>query len=432
MYKKEKKKTIRKKICCSVALTLGMVSVGVIGAGCGSEKAAKEEKQDKNTVQLSLWGASEDQEMLQKMVESFQENYASEADIQVTISEESEMNCKDTVLFSPKDAADVYTFAGDQFRALMQAQTLLEVTENTDAVIEAVGGKDMAAYEAASWDGKLYAYPATSSNGYFLFYNSDYFSEDDVKSMDQMLEVAAKNNKKVAMDFASGWYTYAFFKGAGLDVQIKEDGETNECNWNQSSGDYSGVDVAQAMQDIAASDGFISCDDETFVKGVQDGSIIAGVSGTWDAEAVEKAFGEGFQATKLPTYTLAGDQVQMHSFTGYKLLGVSAYTKEPVWAQRLAEWITNEENQRLRFEMREEAPANVKAMQSKEVQESKAISALSAQAPYAHIQDIAQPFWDPTYKFGTVMAAKNPEGKDLQELLDELVEGVTAKPKEEG
>ena len=112
------------------------------------------------------------------------------------------------------------------------------------------------------------------------------------------------------------------------------------------------------------------------------------------------------------------------------MLGVSAYTKEPVWAQRLAEWITNEENQRLRFEMRAEAPSNVKVMQSKEVQESKAIAALSAQAPYAHIQDVAQTFWDPTYKFGTIMAAKNPEGKDLQALLDELVEGVTAQPEE--
>lgn len=421
---------IRRKFCCSILLALGMVSIGGIGAGCGSSKEKNTEKQEKDTIQLSLWGATEDQEMLQKMVESFQKKYASEADIQVTISEESEMNCKDTVLFSPKDAADVYTFAGDQFRALMQAGTLLEVTEDTDAVIDAIGGKDMAAYEAASWDGKLYAYPATSSNGYFLFYNSDYFSKEDVKSMDKILEIAAKNNKKAAMDFASGWYTYSFFKGAGLDVRIKDDGVTNECNWNQSAGDYSGAEVAQAMQDIASNDGFISCDDDAFKSGMQDGSIIAGVSGTWDAEAVEKAFGDGYAAAKLPTYTLAGDQVQMHSFTGYKMLGVSAYTKEPVWAQRLAEWITNEENQRLRFEMRAEAPTNVKVMQSKEVQESKAIAALSAQAPYAHIQDVAQTFWDPTYKFGTIMAAKNPEGKDLQALLDELVEGVTAQPEE--
>ena len=40
--------------------------------------------------------------------------------------------------------------------------------------------------------------------------------------------------------------------------------------------------------------------------------------------------------------------MQMASFSGCKLIGVNAYSKYPEWAARFAEWITNEENQRLR------------------------------------------------------------------------------------
>ena len=42
----------------------------------------------------------------------------------------------------------------------------------------------------------------------------------------------------------------------------------------------------------------------------------------------------------------------MSSFTGYKMMGVNAYSKYPEWAAKLADWLTNEENQTIRFEER--------------------------------------------------------------------------------
>ena len=39
-------------------------------------------------------------------------------------------------------------------------------------------------------------------------------------------------------------------------------------------------------------------------------------------------------------------------FAGFKLLGVNAYSKNVGWAMLLAEWITNEANQTLRFNER--------------------------------------------------------------------------------
>ena len=105
-------------------------------------------------------------------------------------------------MIDPKKAADIYAFADDQFRSLCQNNALLEITENVDEIIEANGGKESAAVKSASYDGKLYAYPMTASNGYFLYYNKEYFTEEDVKSFDRMLEIAEKNDKKFLEDFS--------------------------------------------------------------------------------------------------------------------------------------------------------------------------------------------------------------------------------------
>ena len=83
----------------------------------------------------------------------------------------------------------------------------------------------------------------TADNGYFMYYNKDYFTEEDVKSLDKMLSVAQAAGKKVAMEFNSGWYLYTFFGNTGLEFGINDDGVTNYCNWNATDGAIKGVDV---------------------------------------------------------------------------------------------------------------------------------------------------------------------------------------------
>ena len=407
-----------KKMAMCLAICMLMIS---LFSGCGKEK---------ENVTLSMWGAEEDQEMLREMVDAFEEKYKDEAEFNITICVENVVTCKETVLIDPKQAADIYAFADDQFRSLCQNNTLLEVTENADEIIEANGGKESAAVQSALYEGKLYAYPMTASNGYFLYYNKEYFTEEDVKSFDKMLEIAKKNDKKIAMDFASGWYLYSFFKGAGLNVELSEDGLANICNWNTTEGKYKGVDVAEAMCKIAANAGFLNCGDADFVAGAKDGSIIAGINGAWNAKKIQEAYGDNYAATKLPEYSIAGDSVQMHSFVGYKLVGVNAYTKNAKWAQRLAQWITNEENQMIRFERNGDCPSNVNVASSEKVIDSPAIAALASQAEYAHIQRVSDSFWMPVFVYGTTIAAGNLDEKSLQGLLDQMVKDITALPEE--
>ena len=119
----------------------------------------------------------------------------------------------------------------------------------------------------------------TADNGYFMYYNKEYFSEDDVKSLDKMLSIAAANNKKVAMEFDSGWYLYTFFGNTGLSLSIKPDGITNECNWNSQTGDITGAAIKQALNSIAANPGFVSMPNGDIAEHIKSGDVIAGISG---------------------------------------------------------------------------------------------------------------------------------------------------------
>ena len=93
------------------------------------------------------------------------------------------------------------------------------------------------------------------------------------------------------MELTSGWYLYSFFGGTGMDFGINDDGVTNHCNWNTTEGSIKGVDIAQALVNITSSPAFVSEADGDFTTGVADGSVIAGISGVWNAVAGERGMG---------------------------------------------------------------------------------------------------------------------------------------------
>ncbi len=281
------------------------------------------------------------------------------------------------------------------------------------------------AVEAATVRNTLYAYPLTADNGYFLYYNKRYFTEKDIQTLDRILEVAAENGGLFSMDWSSAWYVYSFFGNTEMKVGLKEDGITNDCTWNRQEGEIRGVDVAQAMLNIAKQPSFSNRTDEEFLQGVRDGTVLAGVSGVWNAVAIQEVWGEDTGAAKLPTYTCNDRQIQMASFSGCKLIGVNAYSEHYDWACKLAEWITNEQNQKLRFELREQGPSNIQVASSVEVQQSPAIAALLEQSEFSQLQRVGGKFWDPVTIFGENMASGNATGEDLQKQLDKMVKGIT-------
>ncbi len=402
-----------------------MLLLTVLLSGCQkNDPVPLEEVQtpDFDTVNLTVWGAAEDEELLRQIIDKFEEAYSGQADFAITFQPQSESSCTNALMGDLENGADVFAFADDQLNTLVAAGAL-DPVENAESVRQSNLPEAVA---AASVDDTLYALPLTADNGYFLYYDKEYFTQEDIRSLDRMLDIAAEHGKKVSMEWSSGWYVYSLFGNTGMTVGLNPDGITNYCTWNSAEGKIKGTDVAQAMLDIAGHPGFVSTDDAGFLAGVQDGTIIAGVNGVWNAVAVEEAWGSGFGASKLPTYTCGGQEVQMASFSGYKLIGVNSYSAHKMWAARLAEWITNEENQKLRFAQRGQGPSNIVAASSEEVQGAPAIAALLEQSEFSYIQRVGGNYWDPVAAFTAEILAGNPSGKSLQDHLDTMVEGIIA------
>ncbi len=407
------------------SISIPMLLLTVLLSGCQkNDPVPLEEVQtpDFDTVNLTVWGAAEDEELLRQIIDKFEEAYSGQADFAITFQPQSESSCTNALMGDLENGADVFAFADDQLNTLVAAGAL-DPVENAESVRQSNLPEAVA---AASVDDTLYALPLTADNGYFLYYDKEYFTQEDIRSLDRMLDIAAEHGKKVSMEWSSGWYVYSLFGNTGLTVGLNPDGITNYCTWNSTEGKIKGTDVAQAMLDIAGHPGFISTDDAGFLAGVQDGTIIAGVNGVWNAVAVEEAWGSGYGASKLPTYTCGGQEVQMASFSGYKLIGVNSYSAHKMWAARLAEWITSEENQKLRFAQRGQGPSNIVAASSEEVQSAPAIAALLEQSEFSYIQRVGGNYWDPVAAFTAEILAGNPSGKSLQDHLDTMVEGIIA------
>ena len=159
------------------------------------------------------------------------------------------------------------------------------------------------------------------------------------------------------------------------------------------------------------------------------GNLVACVSGTWDAITAQDVFGDGYAATKLPTFTVGDKQVQQGSVAGYKYVGVNGYSENSGWAVLLAEYLTNEESQQMFFDQRESGPSNKNVAASDSVQENVALAALAAQSEYAQAQKVGGKYWDPAKTFGELIAQGTLSADDdnaIQEALDNLVEGATA------
>lgn len=375
-------------------------------------------------VTLTVWvGDNQDIEWINGVIDNFKAAYP-DNNYTINVGVQNEGDCSKTVLNDPTAAADVFTFADDQFNSLLNGGALQQVLDGADDIIANNTPESIAA--ATGDDGNLYAYPATADNGYFMFYNKEYFTEDDVKSFNTMLDKAAAAGKYVGFPMSNAWYFYSWFKGAGLDMRVNEDGVTNSCNWNATDTPITGVQVVEALLAIASNPGFKEADSDPFVAGVKDGSIIAGVSGTWNANVAAEAWGDNYAATKLPTYTVAGQEVQMASFSGFKLVGVNPYSENLGAAMDFAAFMTNEESQVSRFAMRRQGPSNTKALASEVVQAEPAIAAIVAQAPYADVQRVGSKFWDTAAALGKIIVNGNPDGTDLQTLLDNCVAGITA------
>ena len=326
--------------------------------------------------EIKVWVADNVTDFTNEQIEAFKEANPDFAGYDYVVEPVGEGDAAGNMITDVEAGADIFGFAQDQISRLVSAGALIDVEpENAEAVI---AENDPGAVAAATVGDVLYAYPLTSDNGYFLYYDKSVVS--DPSTLEGILADCEAAGKNFYMEINSGWYQTAFFfaTGAQLTYETDDDGNFTACNAGYATD--AGLVALKKMVELKASPAF------------QNGSAVgeatnvaAIVDGTWDASAAQDLFGENYACAKLPTFEGAdGKTYQMSGFGGFKLLGVKPQEDEDKLAacDALAAWLSGEEAQIARFEAVEWGPSNLAAQASDEVQANEALAALAEQLQY--------------------------------------------------
>ncbi len=372
------------------------------------------------TYKITMWVSEKEgvAEQFQEQIDAFEAAHPGIV-IEAQIEGVTEADAGSKVIADVASAPDIFCFAQDQLARLVQAAALAKPGKGAQEVI--TSSNDAGSVTAVKVAGEIYAYPMTSDNGYYMYYDKSIISEEDAASMEKLIEACEKNNKKFRFALENAWYTAAFFFATGCHHNWTTDAAGEFTSVDDTFNSAEGMIAMKGMQLLAKSPAYDSNADI-----FTDAGVI--VTGTWNAGAAADHFGDNLAAAKLPSFSVDGKTYQLGSYSGYKMMGVKPQqdAKRGAVLQLLAQYLTNEENQLARFTSFGWGPSNLKAQASDAVKADLSLSALAAQSPYSVPQgQIAGVFWDNAKLLGAV--AKNAASDaDLQKGLDDYTAALDA------
>ena len=408
-------------------------------SGSGSTDASAEKVVDANTVDpelfgdednisLKVWAPSQALELVKKQVEDFKAAYPTKTFTNIEVSAMAEAESGTQVLNDASAAADVFGFASDHLNKLVDAKVLSEVAfVNTVSEMNAPE-----TVEAGKIKGTLYAYPETTDNGYYLVYDKTVVSEDKAGKLEDILAACKDAGKKFIFDCGNGYYacTYAFTAGVKIDG-LEDDGVT------QKFVQYDENDAVKTLQAFSKlmheyKGTFTSLDVAQIASGFSTGTLGAGVDGSWNTNADQKALGDNFGAAKLPTINVDGTDKQLISLFGYKYIGVNAASKFPASAQILAYYLHGEKCQEQRAEELGWGPSNKNVQGKPVITDNPIQQAIKQQSENACVQvNIAPTFWNPMGNLGNKLIADETDPEDA-EYFSKLLKDTIANVRDEG
>lgn len=425
-------KKTRKLIATALVIMLAMASF----SACGkkeekpvtppeteetNEPVATEEEVTTEDVALKVWGPQEEQEILKQMCDTFNENHP-EWNITFTYGVVAEGDAKEELLKDTEAGADVFMYASGGTAELVAADAIYPLTKNEDA-IRAIHGE--AAVAAGVVDGVLYAVPFTP-NSWFMYYDKSMYTEEEVKSLDTMMaKDLGAGIKNFSCDLSNSWYIEAFFLGAGCTLFGEDGSDATDCTFNNETG----VKVGNYLLNLASNPKYSEELDGKFRSELKEGTLAAGCSGTWDAAEIKESLGDNYAACKLPTFTIDGTEYQLSNFADFKSIGVNTATQYPLPAMALAEYLGNEECQKIRYEKRQVTPTVTSLASDSVVASDPATSALILQTNFSTVQPtIVQMnnYWKVAEAFGNGIINGEVTSANMQEKLDLMVEGILA------
>ena len=359
---------------------------------------------------VKIWVAENVVDFTKEQVEAFKAANPEYAGMNVIVEPVGEGDAASNIITDVEAGADIFGFAQDQLARLVAAGALLDVEPENAEVVKAEN--DAGSVAAVTLGDTMYAYPMTSDNGYFLYYDMSVVT--DPTSLEQVLADCEAAGKNFYMEINSGWYQTAFFFGAGCELTFDSDDEGQLVAMNSTYASDNGVKALKSIIKVAASPAFVNGSSVSNATNI--GAI---VDGTWDAGAAKDAFGDNYAAAKLPTV----DGYQLGGFGGFKMLGVKPQTDDDKLAacDALAAYLTSEEVQLARYNAVGWGPSNLNAQQNEAVQADEALSALAAQLAFCAPQgQYPGEYWGLATALGDDIIADKLDNADDATLLETL------------
>ncbi len=339
---------------------------------------------------VEIWVADPIVDLTYQQINSFNANNPYGIYFNAVVEPVHEGDAATMVINDVAFAPDIYCFAQDQTARLFQAGALSPM--DWELAVDVQDRNSAVSCEAAMYQGTLYAYPVTSDNGYFLYYDKSVISDWEAESLEMIIadcEVAGRN---FGFDLSSGWYAASFFFGTGCTSRWVTDDLGQFVGIDDTFNSPEGLLALEGMKTLLNS----AChtnDSASF------SNTAAVVSGTWGYGSALAAYGSNLGVTDLPSFSAGGNQYHLGSFFGCKLMGVKpqADAAKEYALHLLANYLTNQQCQLERYQYVSWGPSNLDALQNAAVQNNPVLLALMKQADYAVPQgQIPNVWWETT------------------------------------
>lgn len=378
------KKIISRLACVSfTALALG---------ACGNKK-----KQESG-INVLIWVAENVVETTKLQLTSFKEKLKTDYGYTVnyTVNAQSEQKAASQIMSDMESGADIYCFAQNQLAALNRAGALDRLSDKRAAA--AAEKNDAASVEATKAPGsnKMRAYPLTSDNGYFMYYDKRVVKQESLGDLSKIIADVTAANRRISMEYESGWYTYSFFSGAGCVSEWNADEDGNFVSYNDTYNSPQGLNAIKGLKEIVtAKSGDLIVNSDSAADFASGSAVV--ISGTWDYSIAKDNLGENLGAAELPSFTVNENTYHLGSFYGSKLMGVKPQTDADKAAicHMTAEYLTDYDAQVERFNKNGWGPCNLKAQALDAVKNAEHLLALKAQNTHGTLQGQFPESWWP-------------------------------------
>ena len=383
---------------------------------------------DRGSYNIKVWVDNKVVNQTRTQIASFVSESGGKYTINANVEDVSESNAAALMIQDVQNGADIFIFAQDQLSRLKVTGAIAKQTGSYADFIRNSNSEESVA--AASLGDSIYAYPTTSDNGYFLYYDKRILSDDDVKDMSKLLAKLKEHNASGNRDRlyfkaqSDGFYGASYFLATGCHSNWDIDEESGKfLRYDDNINSDAGLAAAKGLKELT--DRSLVVSSSNSAASLNEGAA-AVVSGIWDYQVAVRQLGDNLGCADLPSFTVDGQTYHLSSFDGYKLMGVKPQVdaKKASVCRKLAKYLTGETCQSQRFDELSWGPTNKAVAQKDKVKNHPGLAALAKQHVYATQQSQCPGAWFNALKVLSSDIKENSTDEQIRTYLAKYEAGL--------